>query len=559
MTIVSLVGAFALLYVAWFHMSQSSDDTDRFSILVQSSGEASDTWRKAKKLSERSREVISRMEYFKNESSDLFQFAQDMLVQVSEDIEEMKSKPEIPKDLLRSYELAFRDFNKTSVRLGTIALSSNPELFPQPDYDKVAQEFLMVIERLDIWTNEFLESEDAKIEARKAEMIESRKDSFSLIGIACVTYLLIIFAVGYVIQRSFLNPIRRMAHAADEALSEKRSFTQSSLKGSASADRTLSSPVKTLFRKETGPQEIETLSRRLWQLVHKLEEAVKERTAQLAERTEKLELEVENRKKLETDLQHAQKMEAVGQMASGIAHEIRTPAQFAGDHLSFLKHFIDESFQQEVFSKLDFDDPDFLKTNVPVALESIRKGLEHITEIVSAMKRFSYKDTHASLSPAEINSIVRDCVSISRNEWKNSAVLDTDLASDLPMVPCRLSEISQVIINLIVNASHSIADFHKGSMGKITVKTREENSSWIRISVEDNGGGIAAKVADRVFDPFFTTKKVGIGSGQGLAISYNLIVERHKGKIDFDTTEGEGTVFNVLLPLTESDSSEEKP
>ena len=246
-------------------------------------------------------------------------------------------------------------------------------------------------------------------------------------------------------------------------------------------------------------------------------------------------------------------------MASGIAHEIRTPAQFAGDHLSFLKHFIDESFQQDVFSKLDFDDPDFLKTNVPVALESIRKGLEHITEIVSAMKRFSYKDTHASLSPADINSIVGDCVTISRNEWKNSAVLDTDLASDLPMVPCRLSEISQVIINLIVNASHSIADFHKGSMGKITVKTREENSSWIRISVEDNGGGIPANVADRVFDPFFTTKKVGVGSGQGLAISYNLIVERHKGKIDFDTTEGEGTVFNVLLPLTESDSSEEKP
>ena len=96
-------------------------------------------------------------------------------------------------------------------------------------------------------------------------------------------------------------------------------------------------------------------------------------------------------------------------------------------------------------------------------------------------------------------------------------------------------------------------------MGKITVKTRDENSSWIRISVEDNGGGIPVNVVDRVFDPFFTTKKVGVGSGQGLAISYNLIVERHKGKIDFDTTEGEGTVFNVLLPLTESDSSEEKP
>jgi len=558
MTIVSLLGAFALLFISWRHMSQSSEETDQFSSLFKSSGEASETWKKAKKVSEQSKEVISRMDYFTDAPSILFQFVEIMLIEVNEGILAMKSEPAIPKDLVRNYELAFRDFNRTSVQLGSLGRASNPELFPQPEpdnYDKVAQDFYLAVERLDIWTDEFLKSEDAKIEARKAEMIESRKDSFSLIGIACVAYLLIIFAVGYVIQRSFLNPIRRMAHAADEALSEKRSFTQSSLKGSASADRAPSSPVKTLFRKETGPQEIETLSRRLWQLVHKLEEAVKERTAQLAERTEKLELEVENRKKLETDLQHAQKMEAVGQMASGIAHEIRTPAQFAGDHLSFLKHFIDESFQQDVFSKLEFDDPDFLKANVPVALESIRKGLEHITEIVSAMKRFSYKDTHASLSPTDINSIVRDCVSISRNEWKNSAVLDTDLASDLPMVPCRLSEISQVIINLIVNASHSIADFHKGSMGKITVKTREENSSWIRISVEDNGGGIPVNVVDRVFDPFFTTKKVGVGSGQGLAISYNLIVERHKGKIDFDTTEGEGTVFNVLLPLTEVDGS----
>ena len=557
MTVVSLVGAFALLYIAWLHMSQSSEETDRFSIFVQSSGEASPTWKKATKLSDESKEVISRMAYFTDEPSILFQFVEIMLVQVHEGIKAMKSEPEVPQGLIRDYELAFRDFNRTSVQLGSLALASNPELFPQPDFDKVTTDFRLAVGKLDLWTNEFLESEYAKIEIRKAEMIESRKDSFSLIGIACVAYLLIMLAVGYAIQRSFLDPIRRMAHAADEALSEKRSFTQSSIKGSDSDGIGSSSPVKTLFQKETGPQEIETLSRRLWQLVHKLEEAVKERTAQLAERTEKLEVEIENRKKLETDLQHAQKMEAVGQMASGIAHEIRTPAQFAGDHLSFLKHFVDESFQQDIFSKLEFNDPAFLEANVPIALESIRKGLEHITEIVSAMKRFSYKDTHASLSPSDINSIVRDCVSITRNEWKNSALLDTDFGSDLPMVPCRVSEISQVIINLIVNASHSIADFHKGSMGKITVKTMKENPSSIRISVEDNGGGIPGKVIDRVFDPFFTTKKVGVGSGQGLAISYNLVVERHKGKIYFDTVEGRGTAFHVLLPLTEADDSGE--
>jgi signal transduction histidine kinase len=137
--------------------------------------------------------------------------------------------------------------------------------------------------------------------------------------------------------------------------------------------------------------------------------------------------------------------------------------------------------------------------------------------------------------------------------------LEPEFAADLPLVPCRLSEISQVIINLIVNASHSIADFHKGSMGRIAIKTSQDNSSLLRISVEDNGGGIPSNVIDRVFDPFFTTKKVGVGSGQGLAISYNLVVERHKGKIYFDTVEGEGTTFHILLPLREVDSAEDLP
>jgi C4-dicarboxylate-specific signal transduction histidine kinase len=256
-----------------------------------------------------------------------------------------------------------------------------------------------------------------------------------------------------------------MATAADEALSERKSFTQSSLTTEARSNWT-SSKVQKLFPKETGPKEIEVLSKRLWQLVNKLEESVKDRTKQLAERTEKLEKEIENRKKLETDLQHAQKMEAVGQMASGIAHEIRTPAQFAGDHLSFVRSFVDELLESDVFSKLDFKDSTFLEKNIPVALDSIQKGLDQITEIISAMKRFSYKDMQSSPTPSDINLIIKDCISITRNEWKNIAKLESEFASDLPFVTCRLSEISQVVINLIVNASQTIGAFRKEEMGE---------------------------------------------------------------------------------------------
>ena len=125
----------------------------------------------------------------------------------------------------------------------------------------------------------------------------------------------------------------------------------------------------------------------------------------------------------------------------------------------------------------------------------------------------------------------------------------------LTLVTCRLSEISQVVINLIVNASHAIAAFKESEMGNISISTIRDDSAFVRISVKDDGGGIPQQVVDRVFEPFFTTKEVGVGTGQGLAISYNLIVERHRGKIYFDTIDGEGTTFHILLPVTLSESA----
>jgi len=192
-------------------------------------------------------------------------------------------------------------------------------------------------------------------------------------------------------------------------------------------------------------------------------------------------------------------------------------------------------------------------------LNSIQKGLDQITEIISAMKRFSYKDMQSSLTPTDLNLIIKDCISISRNEWKKSAVMETELDDGLPLVSCRVSEISQVVLNLIVNASHAISGFKKNEIGKITVSTTSEDEEQVRVSVADDGGGIPEDAAERVFEPFFTTKEMGVGTGQGLAISYNLVVERHRGKIFFDTVEGEGTTFHVLLPVSHPATAEEDP
>ena len=560
MTFVSLLGAFGLLFVAGWQLSKSHEEDEIFGELVETSGTASSVWRHTNEVLNRGRNVILAMDFFSDEPSGLFGFVEKMLDDMGADITLLKTEPVVPRDLIRKLEKTFAAFKETSFKLGAIAVADNPEFFPQPNIEKSSVEFLQAIEELEAWLKRFLEGERTRLRNAKERAMKTRMDAASIIGMVCVAYLLVVLALGYLIHKVFLNPIRRMATAADEALSEKKSFTQSSFdpknKGARATSR-----VKKLFPKETGPKEIEILSKRLWQLVNKLEESVKMRTSQLAERTQKLEEEVKNRKKLEADLQHAQKMEAVGQMATGIAHEIRTPAQFAGDHLSFVKNFVDEMFAADIFSKHEFKDSDFLKENVPLALESVQKGLNQITEIISAMKRFSYKDTHSSPTPTNINSIIKDCVSITRNEWKNIANLETDYAADLPLVSCRLSEISQVVINLIVNASHAISAFRKGEMGEILVTTKlDEESGLVRISVQDNGGGISQDAAQRVFEPFYTTKEVGVGTGQGLAISYNLIVERHRGKIYFDTVEGEGTTFHVLLPITPPDpSSAEDP
>ena len=198
---------------------------------------------------------------------------------------------------------------------------------------------------------------------------------------------------------------------------------------------------------------------------------------------------------------------------------------------------------------MDINDSQFVSEMVPVALANTQKGLDQISEIITSMKRFAYKDTSSSPTHSDLNVAVKDCISLSRNEWKNVALLDSDLDPELPLVQCRISEITRVILNLIINAAQAIKAQKTEDLGQIFVETKLEDDKFVRVSVKDNGGGIPPEVASRIFEPFFTTKKVGVGTGQGLAISYNLVVERHLGRIYFDSDTGKGTTFHVLLPI----------
>jgi PAS domain S-box-containing protein len=274
------------------------------------------------------------------------------------------------------------------------------------------------------------------------------------------------------------------------------------------------------------------------------------------------------RRSLEAQLQHAQRLESVGQLAAGVAHEINTPTQYVGDNTRFLA----DSFRdlQEPLAQLNamfgegagppsereiaalaeavraIDVP-YLLEEVPRALSQTLDGIERVSNIVRSMKEFTHPAHDAQ--PNDLNRLITTTVTVSRNEWKYVAEVETDLDPELGSVPCVAGEISQVILNIVVNAAHAIGDVvadQPGKKGKIRISTARAGE-WIELRIADTGKGMPAEVRSRIFDPFFTTKPVGKGTGQGLTIAHK-IVTAHKGTIAVESRVGEGTTFVIRLP-----------
>ena len=193
---------------------------------------------------------------------------------------------------------------------------------------------------------------------------------------------------------------------------------------------------------------------------------------------------------------------------------------------------------------------DYLAEEIPIALQQTLKGVDRITKIVQAMKIFAHPGMVAK-EPVDINKEIEKTITITRNEWKYIAEMQTDFDSDLPFVPCFRAELNQVILNMIVNAAHAIAEANgdrSSPQGVIHIRTAHKDN-WAEIRISDTGAGIPEEIRHKIFDLFFTTKGPGKGSGQGLAISHSVIVEKHKGTLDLETQEGKGTTFIIGLPL----------
>jgi signal transduction histidine kinase len=281
-------------------------------------------------------------------------------------------------------------------------------------------------------------------------------------------------------------------------------------------------------------------------------------------------LDVTDQRRLENELAQAQKLESVGRLAAGVAHEINTPVQFVSDSVHFVREAMDDltaivDKYRELRSATenganvaaaakaaeqaeDDADLDYILENAPVALDRAREGLGRVAAIVRSMKEFAHPD-RKEMTQADINQAIASTLVIASNEYKYVADVETDFAA-LPLVNCFAGEINQVVLNLIVNAAHAIGDVVKatGSRGKIRVTTRTLED-FIEIAIADSGKGIPVEVRSRIFDPFFTTKEVGKGTGQGLAIARTVIVEKHGGTLHFESELGTGTTFYIRLPI----------
>ena len=318
----------------------------------------------------------------------------------------------------------------------------------------------------------------------------------------------------------------------------------------------------------------ESLQQQLHKLNQTLTLRVERRTARLSQinreliaSQEKLKEEIRQRQEMEMELRIAQKMEALGLLSAGIAHEINTPIQYVGDSLTFLEDSIDQLYNAIDRFEYLIDDSDaekrrsleqtrknfeltFLKNHIPESIARARSGIDQVSQIIQSMRAFTHTDSQEK-NYNDINQGILNTLTVTQNQIKNCAIVETQLGN-LPLVFCNLSDLNQVFLNLIINSLDAIAEgqakIGKNNPGKITILTKKLKSE-VLLAFSDNGIGIAAEIIDRIFDPFFTTKSVGEGSGQGLSLCHRIINKGHAGRIKVSSEPNLGTEIKIYIPI----------
>tara|TARA_Y100000588_G_scaffold386312_1_gene481601 strand:- start:1009 stop:2667 length:1659 start_codon:yes stop_codon:yes gene_type:complete len=545
LTLAGLGGASILAIFGWWKFSGLQEATDDLRLESERSGAASQEYADIQTLLTSTRDALNAMEVYPEEFKGLFGVVRNHLVYSVAALEKITDEysANYKADTLNQLRKEISGINNSLDQMEKVTFPNKDGASGDSDHEAARSTFDEFAKDLEI-SLEWIQNEsdlNAKnrkedLDARWIDLEQSRTEARIFSWIAVFLYFGITAFLAWRTYRSLAQPIQALENAASNSLDEGKPFILA----------------------ETGPAEIRSLTRRLRVLVHGLEEQVAQRTHALRTKAHQLEEEIMQRKHLETQLVHAQKMEAVGQLAAGIAHEINSPSQFVNDNVMFLKDAVNEllaavSGEGEI---PDAKEIEFLRDNAPESVDQALQGMERITTIVKSMKNFAYRDAASEKRPQNLNQAIEATAVVATNEWKYHAELKTDLDPNLPFVPCNIGEINQVVLNLIVNAAHAIRDSDsKDGKGLITVSTRQYDQ-YVVITIQDNGGGIPEHVQGKIFEPFFTTKEVGVGTGQGLAIAHNVITKSHQGHIWFETEQGKGTTFFIRLSLDLPSSSQ---
>jgi signal transduction histidine kinase len=284
-------------------------------------------------------------------------------------------------------------------------------------------------------------------------------------------------------------------------------------------------------------------------------------------------IDVTEARRLVREMAQGQKLESVGRIAAGVAHEINTSVQFISDSVRFVRHALkdvpraiadyralaadvlsgkDVSQQARLASETDeAADVDYFLKNAPDALDRALDGIGRVGSIVRSMTEFAHPDSHTK-ADVDINRAIKSTLNMARNEYKSVADVETDFG-EIPSVHCHTGDFNQVVLNLLLNAAHAVGDAVEGTSrkGRITIGTRLIGG-FVEVSIADTGDGIPESVRARIFEPFVTTKEVGRGTGQGLALSRGIVVEKLKGSLHFETETGKGTKFFIRLPVSDT-------
>ena len=531
-----------MIGLGWWGFANLSEATRELDEETKRTGELSVEYKDVRAFLATTRNIFVSLEVYPEKYAGLFGVTRDELSLAERQMNEISAKhgKNYPEEILKPIATNLGKLKETILEMEKNAEETNRNAEgrkktnrSKAKYEKLRDELKRSLEGIEAKSEELRAKSEREV-LSKWEELKSRESNNAILLLAVGgVYLVLISFLGFSTYKSLASPLRNLEKAAKDSIDHNKPFTMA----------------------EIGPYEIRSLTRRLQGLILGLEETVELRTRDLRGKTIQLQAEMHQRMELETQLVHAQKMEAVGQLASGIAHEINSPSQFANDNILFLKDAV-EGFIAEIDRTDKAPDEKeilFLKENAPQAVEQAQEGIGRITTIVKSMKNFAYRDANSEKKPNDLNQAIRSTSVVATNEWKYHAEMQLNLDVTLPMVPCNIGEINQVVLNLIVNGAHAIRDRFKDSQkGTLVVATQHyPEQDCVVISISDNGGGIPEKVQNRIFEPFFTTKEVGIGTGQGLAIAHNVIVKSHGGQIWFDSKQGEGTIFYIKLLMSQ--------